>query len=119
MFNLYKHIESLAKERGFQSMQELCDAAGVWASTMTNLNSGRSTNISKKTAQKFADTLGVSVDVVFGREIKEPATTAGDGFDEKLERAMKLLSSLPDYQQDMIIAQLEGLSQHQSNRGVQ
>lgn len=72
MFNLYNHIESLALEHGFKSIQELCNEAGIWASVLSNLNNGKVTSISLRTAQKLATALGVSVDTVYGRDKAAP-----------------------------------------------
>jgi len=62
MEDLYKHIESLGKEHGYKNMTVLCKAAGVPRSTMSELNNGRSKDLSKPNAQKFADILGVTLE---------------------------------------------------------
>ena len=59
MEDLYKHIESLGKEHGYKNMTVLCKAAGVPRSTMSELNNGRSKDLSKPNAQKFADILAL------------------------------------------------------------
>lgn len=71
MEDLYKHIESLGKEHGYKNMTVLCKAAGVPRSTMSELNNGRSKDLSKPNAQKFADILGVTLDEVYGDETKK------------------------------------------------
>ncbi len=71
MEDLYKHIESLGKEHGYKNMTVLCKAAGVPRSTMSELNNGRSKDLSKPNAQKFADILGVTLDEVYGEEQKK------------------------------------------------
>ena len=71
MEDLYKHIESLGKEHGYKNMTVLCKAAGVPRSTMSELNNGRSKDLSKPNAQKFADILGVTLDEVYGEETKK------------------------------------------------
>lgn len=68
MFNLYNHIEELGKAHGYPNVQKLCAAAGVPRSVMSELNKGRAKNLSNRTAEKFANLLGVSVDAVLGRE---------------------------------------------------
>ena len=105
MFNLYKHIEELGKAHGYQTMQELCKAADVWVSAMSNLNNGRAKSISLKTAEKFAQTLGVSVDAVYGRE-KEKTATNGDDLDnlsEKDKRFIEWFRSLSEEKQKAIL----------------
>ena len=78
MEDLYKHIEKLGKERGFKNMTVLCKAAGVPRSTMSELNNGRSKDISKPNAQKFADILGISLDEIYGESAKKAPTPAGE-----------------------------------------
>ena len=74
MEDLYKHIESLGREHGYKNMTVLCKAAGVPRSTMSELNNGRSKDLSKPNAQKFADILGVTLDEVYGEETKKALT---------------------------------------------
>ena len=78
MEDLYKHIESLGREHGYKNMTVLCKAAGVPRSTMSELNNGRSKDLSKPNAQKFADILGVTLDEVYGEETKKAPTPEGE-----------------------------------------
>ena len=78
MEDLYKHIESLGKDHGYKNMTVLCKAAGVPRSTMSELNNGRSKDLSKPNAQKFADILGVTLDEVYGEETKKAPTQEGE-----------------------------------------
>lgn len=78
MEDLYKHIESLGKEHGYKNMTVLCKAAGVPRSTMSELNNGRSKDLSKPNAQKFADILGVTLDEVYGEETKNAPIPEGE-----------------------------------------
>lgn len=87
MEDLYKHIESLGKEHGYKNMTVLCKAAGVPRSTMSELNNGRSKDLSKPNAQKFADILVVTLDEVYGEETKKAPTQ--DGEREIDDRQMK------------------------------
>ena len=59
-------------------MTVLCKAAGVPRSTMSELNNGRSKDLSKPNAQKFADILGVTLDEVYGEETKKAPTPEGE-----------------------------------------
>lgn len=68
MANLYEHIDALAKEKGFKNMTQLCRESGVPRATMTELKMGRSRDISKPNAQKLAQTLGVTLDTLYGNE---------------------------------------------------
>ena len=78
MEDLYKHIESLGKEHGYKNMTVLCKAAGVPRSTMSELNNGRSKDLSKPNAQKFADILGITLDEVYGEDTKKAPTNEGE-----------------------------------------
>lgn len=93
MEDLYKHIESLGKEHGYKNMTVLCKAAGVPRSTMSELNNGRSKDLSKPNAQKFADILGVTLDEVYGEETKKAPTQEGERWDDpeiyRIQRARK------------------------------
>ena len=90
MEDLYKHIEKLGKEHGYKNITALCKAAGVPRSTMSELNSGRSKDLSKPNAQKFADTLGITLDEVYGEETKKaPDLTEKDERD--IERRLSAM----------------------------
>ncbi len=97
MDDLYKHIEALGKRAGYKNMTKLCEAAGVPRSTMSEINNGRSKDISKPNAQKFAELLGVSLDEVYGKE-KAPALIEKDERDiaKDLEQIMDQLDNSGD-----------------------
>ena len=78
MEDLYKHIEGLGREHGYKNMTVLCKAAGGPRSTMSELNNGRSKDLSKPNAQKFADILGITLDEVYGEETKKAPTPEGE-----------------------------------------
>ena len=84
MFNLYAHIEELGKKAGYPNIQQLCAASGVSRSIMTELNKGRAKSLSQKTAQKFADTLGISIDKVYGRGSPAEALMSASEYECKL-----------------------------------
>jgi len=97
MFDLYSHIETMAKERGFKNVTELCKEAGVPRSNMTELKKGRSKSITIENAAKLARVFGVSIDDVLGKSLHllpadylMPAAKS-DGLDE----VMDFLRSLP------------------------
>lgn len=75
MFDLYKNIEDLALLHGFKNVTELCRAAGVPRSNLSEIKMGRSKDISKPNAQKLADAMHISLDAIYGNEgaKKEPA----------------------------------------------
>ena len=104
MEDLYKHIESLGKEHGYKNMTVLCKAAGVPRSTMSELNNGRSKDLSKPNAQKFADILGVTLDEVYGEETKKAPTQEGERPKSKLRSIARLEDSKITPEQDEQIA---------------
>ena len=77
MSTLYEHIEKLGKDKGFKNMTTLCKEAGVPRATMTELKMGRSKDLSKPNAQKFADALGVPLGTIYGTETEKPAEAQG------------------------------------------
>lgn len=85
MFDLYTHIESLGKQRGYKNITALCSAAGVPRANMTELKMGRSKDLSKPTAQKFADLLGISLNELYGIEQKENPAAHSDEVEEYLQ----------------------------------
>lgn len=93
MSSLYKHIESLGKMGGYKNMTALCKAAGVPRTTMSELNAGRSKDISKPNAQKFADLLGLSLDDIYGTEQKEKPYASDD---EELNEYLEELRTRPE-----------------------
>lgn len=78
MEDLYKHIEGLGRKHGYKNMTVLCKDAGVPRSTMSELNNGRSKDLSKPNAQKFADILGITLDEVYGEDTKKAPTNEGE-----------------------------------------
>lgn len=104
MSSLYEHIEQLGATHGYKNITELCRAAGVPRATMTELKMGRSKDLSKPNAQKFADILMVSLDVVYGSEQKEtPALTSKDERD--IEKRMEaMLEELESTQDDLMFS---------------
>lgn len=77
MSTLYEHIEKLGKDKGFKNMTVLCKEAGVPRATMTELKMGRSKDLSKPNAQKFADVLDVPLGTIYGTEVEKPAEAQG------------------------------------------
>ena len=89
---LYERIESLAKEKGF-SVCGLCKTAGVPHSTIYELKSGKKVDLNRKTTEKLATALEISVDELYGKE-KSPDAVAPR--EEKYNEIFNLLSALPE-----------------------
>lgn len=72
--NLYDRINELAKERGL-SVCGLCKKAKVATSSIYELKSDKKVDINRKTAEKLATALDISVDELYGKE-KSPVAVA-------------------------------------------
>lgn len=73
---LYDRIEALGKGKGYKNMTELCRAADVPRTTMSELKSGRSRELSKTNAEKFGIALGMTYFEVYGDEENTPTGTS-------------------------------------------
>ncbi|MEG1564284.1 MAG: S24 family peptidase, partial [Bacteroides sp.] len=89
MDSLYSWIEQMAKTRGFKNVTELCKAAKVSRSVLSELNSGRTTGISMSSASKFAKTLNIPVDWITSME--QPSILELIANDNKLNSGANLL----------------------------
>lgn len=85
MSDLYKRIEELGKKQGYKNMTKLCAAAGVPRAVMSELNVGRSKDLSKLNAEKFARCLNTTLDVIYGINNEQPTTSEDDELNEILE----------------------------------
>ena len=72
MSNLYENINDLVRARGM-TINQLCKKSGVAPSTMSELKSGHTTDLSRKNAEKVAAALGVTVGTLYGEpsEVEE------------------------------------------------
>ena len=66
MQSLYENLTRLAKKAGYATLSQLCDEANVSRQTMTELKKGRTQKLSVKTAEKLCNTLGVTMDELYG-----------------------------------------------------
>ena len=71
MSDLYNRIDMLCKARE-TTITELCKVAKVSRATLSELNSGRTKTLTLKTAQKLANALGVSLNMLLGESDDEP-----------------------------------------------
>lgn len=83
MCNMYSIIQSLCKERGI-TITEMCRESGVPRSSVGNLATGSTQQLSAKNMQKLAAYFNVSTDYLLGNE-KKPAATEDDELNEYLE----------------------------------
>ena len=102
---LYERIESLAKEKGF-SVCGLCKTAGVPHSTVYELKSGKKVDLNRKTTEKLATALGITVDELYGKE-KTPDTNVSE-VDLRIANVFKVLT---DEQKELFLNLAEQLIQ--------
>lgn len=76
MCNMYSILQSLCAERGI-TITEMCREAEVPRSSVGNLATGNTQQLSARNMQKLAQYFGVSTDYLLGA--KEPAEAAGGG----------------------------------------
>lgn len=82
----YAHIESALKKYGFE-FRDLYNNHVVSRQLITELKSGRTSTLSKKTAEKIASFIGCSLSEIYGTDDKESAQS-----DEELDaRLMNLM----------------------------
>lgn len=98
MGSLYENIEQFGKNAGYKNMTILCKAAGVPRTTMSELNAGRSKDLSKPNAQKFADLLELSLDDIYDIKQKERAPTLTKKDERDIARDLE--SIMDDLTQD-------------------
>ena len=104
MGTLYENINALCKSKGV-SGSRMCLDLGLSKSTMSDLKNGRIKGVSIPTAQKIAGYFGISVDELYGDEIKKEQPTAQyDGLSDELVELIGVLKELP---QDKILALLQ------------
>jgi transcriptional regulator with XRE-family HTH domain len=102
---LYERIESLAKEKGF-SVCGLCKTAGVPHSTIYELKSGKKVDLNRKTTEKLAMALEITVDELYGKE-KTPDTNVSE-VDLRIANVFKVLT---DEQKELFLNLAEQLIQ--------
>ena len=108
--NLYEQIQQACKKSGL-TVSAMCLALGMSKSTMSDLKSGRKKTLSSDTIAKIAEFLNVTSDeLIFGREYKEEAATPKDDRSAKEAQAMDLFSRLSPEEQEIVLAQLRGLT---------
>lgn len=109
MGNLYNRIEELCAKQGV-SAYRLCKDIGIRGSVLSDLRTGRKQGLSSKTLTLIAEYFGVSVDYLLGKEDKEEAATPKDDRSAKEAQAMELFSRLSPEAQEIVLAQLRGLT---------
>ena len=100
MVNLYERIEELCKNQKI-SISKLCSLAGVSSSVIYDIKSGRKSGLNRRTAEKIALVLQISVAELYGETEKAP--------DAKTPRAkendefIKIFETLPEEKQQQVL----------------
>lgn len=69
MDNLYIYIEQMAEGHGYKNITEFCKAVKIPRATMSELKSGRTKQLSAKTANVISDALDIPLDVLLGKQV--------------------------------------------------
>ena len=108
MFNLYDKLIELCKDKGV-SGSRMCVDLGLSKSTMTDLKNGRIKSVSASNAQKIAAYFGITVDELYGAEIKNSPDVEEKPSREDLEM-LKIFSALPEEKRKELMNYLKYLS---------
>lgn len=108
MFNLYDKLIELCKTRGV-SGSRMCVDLGLSKSTMTDLKNGRIKSVSASNAQKIAAYFGITVDELYGAEIKSSPDVEENTSREDLE-ILSILSTLPEEKRKELVRYLKYLA---------
>lgn len=104
----YNRLAALIKQRG-KTQKYVLEQLGISKSTFDGWRQRGSTP-NAETVQKIADYFGVSVAYLLGKEDKEEAATPKDDRSAKEAQAMELFSRLSPEEQEIVLAQLRGLT---------
>lgn len=74
MSELYERIKEIAEKYGY-SVNQLRIKANLSPGVLGDLKSGKSKNLSRATAEKLADALGITVDELYGVQTEEKEIT--------------------------------------------
>lgn len=100
MLDLYNRVKDLSKSKGL-SLNGLAKKAKITPSTFYDLKSGRIQDFSRKTAEKIATALEISVDELYGKTEKPPDAEASRA--KKHEEFIEILETLPEEKQQAVL----------------
>ena len=101
MSTLAEKIEKYRIELGFKSISALAKEAGIPASTLFEVLSGRTETLSAKNSQKLAACVGVSVDELYGEKEKAPDAEAPR--EKRNDEFIEIFESLPEEKQKAVL----------------
>jgi transcriptional regulator with XRE-family HTH domain len=82
MYNMYEILKELCSSRGI-TITDMCRAANVPRSSVGNLATGKTQQLSAKNMQKIASYFNVSTDYLLGNEKQKTPATDSDGLTEQ------------------------------------
>lgn len=103
--DLYNRIDELCKGKGL-SIYKVCKLANISFSVIYDLKSGKKVDLNRKTAEKLATALEITVDELYGKE-KTPDTKVS----EVEERIIDLFNVMSDEQKQLFLNLAEQLIQ--------
>lgn len=101
--NLYDKIQELCKNANL-SVNKMCIKAGIRSSVLYDLKSGKKSDLNRKTAEKIATALEITVDELYGKE-KTPDTEMS-GVEQKI---IELFDVMSDEQKELFLNLAEQL----------
>jgi transcriptional regulator with XRE-family HTH domain len=81
----------------------MCLDLGLSKSTLSDMKSGRKSGVSMPTAQKIAGYFGISVDELYGKDVKKEQPITLDGLSDDLVELIEHLKTLPEDKIQMLL----------------
>lgn len=100
MVDLYERIEELCKNQKI-SISKLCSLAGVSSSVIYDIKSGRKQGLNRKTAEKIALVLQITVAELYGEKEKALDTEASRA--KENDEFIKIFETLPEEKQQQVL----------------
>lgn len=104
MFSLYERIEELCKKEKM-SIAKMCTKAGVSSSVIYDIKSGRKQGLNRKTAEKLAEVLNITVDELYGETEKAPDAETPRA--KENDEFIKIFETLPEEKQQQVLDYLQ------------
>jgi transcriptional regulator with XRE-family HTH domain len=112
LVNLYDKIQELCKNANL-SVNKMCIKAGIRSSVLYDLKSGKKSDLNRKTAEKIASALEITVDELYGKEKSPDAEAPRDIENAKFN---ELLATLPAEEQQKVYDYLQFVADKYKHR---
>jgi transcriptional regulator with XRE-family HTH domain len=110
--DLYNRIDELCKGKGL-SIYKVCKLANISFSVIYDLKSGKKVDLNRKTAEKLATALEITVDELYGKEKTPDAEAPRDIQNAKFN---ELLATLPAEEQQKVYDYLQFVADKYKHR---